>query len=385
MNGNAKLGIICYIWIFFVVLQSMPRIVFFIKNANNSGGMERVLSIISSQLAAKGFGADIISIQGKGGKPFFDFSEKVGIHYLFSKDSAISPYREIRRSIRMKRLYRELKPDIVVMVGSNQGIPAAMANKGIRTVTWEHFNIVMKNSLKLQLLHGIAARISDAIVTLTERDAAEYRRRYGVPNALCIPNPVTLNVSSRQEYASDRRVILNPARICRQKRQDLLLKAWAASDGPKSGWILQIVGQGKRRKIEALQDLAVRLGIEGSVEICRPDKNIAGYYNKAGVVALSSEFEGLPLVLIEAQAMGIPQLSFDCATGPSEIIVDGQTGILARPLDVQSLAKGIDVLISDSSLRMRMSEASLKNAEKYSVDNITQRWIDFLSETACSN
>ncbi len=285
----------------------------------------------------------------------------------------------------MKRIFRTIKPNLLVMVGSNQGLSARMANKGIKTVTWEHFNIIINSSAKLRFLHRISVRTSDAIVTLTERDAQEYTRRYGARNALCIPNPVTLDVSGRRDFSAERKIMLNPARICKQKRQDLLLRAWSLSKGPELGWKLQIVGNGKPRMIESARRLAEKLGILDSIEICRPDKRIADRYNEAGVVVLSSEFEGLPLVLIEAQAMGVPQLSFDCATGPSEIIVGGKTGLLAEPLNVSALAKGMDELMTDDNLRLRMSGESLRNAVNYSVDNITRQWLDLYHRTVGPN
>lgn len=363
----------------------MPRIVFFIKSVNNPGGTERVLSVVSSQFAAKGFDVDIISITGKGNSPFFQFDDRITFHYLFTDDKAVSPYREIRRGVLMKRIFRRISPDLLVMVGSNQGLSALIANKGIKTVTWEHFNIIMNCSARKRFLHRLAVRSSDAIVTLTERDAMEYRLRYGARNARCIPNPVTLDVSGRMDFGTDRKIMLNPARIIRQKRQDLLLRAWALSKGPALGWTLQIVGNGKPRMVDSMRSLSDKLGITDSVEICRPDKNIADRYNMAGVVVLSSEYEGLPLVLIEAQAMGVPQLSFDCATGPSEIIVNGKTGLLEEALDIQALAKGMDEMMTDGNLRLRMSDESLKNAGKFSIDNITQQWIDLFCKTTGSN
>ena len=103
-------------------------------------------------------------------------------------------------------------------------------------------------------------------------------------------------------------------------------------------------------------------------------------YRQASIYAMSSRFEGLPLVLIEAQSMGLPIVSFDCLTGPAEIVEDGRNGILVPPLDVEALAEALLSLIRDDRRRKEFSDNALTAASRFDRGKIVEQWEKLLSE-----
>jgi glycosyltransferase involved in cell wall biosynthesis len=120
--------------------------------------------------------------------------------------------------------------------------------------------------------------------------------------------------------------------------------------------------------------------ITDSVELTSPKQNITAEYLQASIFVLSSRFEGLPLVLIEAMAMGLPIVSFDCETGPRDIVEDNVTGILVPALDVNQLAIELDNLMADEKKRTLFSQNALKNVKKFDIKKIVDMWESLFHE-----
>ena len=97
-------------------------------------------------------------------------------------------------------------------------------------------------------------------------------------------------------------------------------------------------------------------------------------YDSADFYVMSSRFEGFGMVLVEAQSRGLPIVSFDCPSGPSEIIHHGIDGILVSNGNVRALADSIIKLIIDDELRRRLSINALESAKAYQIDNIIDQW-----------
>jgi GalNAc-alpha-(1->4)-GalNAc-alpha-(1->3)-diNAcBac-PP-undecaprenol alpha-1,4-N-acetyl-D-galactosaminyltransferase len=97
---------------------------------------------------------------------------------------------------------------------------------------------------------------------------------------------------------------------------------------------------------------------------------------QADLFLMSSRFEGFPCSLCEALACGLPAISFDCDSGPRDIIRDGVDGLLVSPLRVEAFATAMDRLMSDSAERARLSACAPEILRRYSIQNVLQRWDD---------
>jgi glycosyltransferase involved in cell wall biosynthesis len=86
------------------------------------------------------------------------------------------------------------------------------------------------------------------------------------------------------------------------------------------------------------------------------------------------------MVLLEAMSKGLPVVSFDCPTGPREIVRSGENGLLVPHQDVDALAAAMIQMIEDEDLRRRCGAGALATAERYSIDVIGARWEELLAE-----
>ena len=129
-----------------------------------------------------------------------------------------------------------------------------------------------------------------------------------------------------------------------------------------------------------LQEQIRRLSLAGSVVLGREESDMASVYGSASVLALSSRYEGLPMVLLECQAFGVPAVSFDCQCGPREIIDDGKTGFLVEEGDIPALAKALEKLMQDPALRKEMGLNAFRKAKQWSPENIMPQWIRLFEE-----
>ena len=347
------------------------KIVFSIKNINHTGGTERVTTILSKALSERGHEVHIVSCTGADQEPFFEIDKRVKLHYLApSKDKYPFPIRDIRRIVLLKRLYKQINPDIILIVDAGRSLVNIPASRGYKVITWEHFNVGINWHLGHRLSRKIAAKYSDLIVTLTKPDATAYMDVFKAKNATCIYNPVTIDASEVSKM--ENKICLAIGRLVAQKNFIHLINAWHLTKAKDQGWKLRIIGAGKQEKM--LVNRINELKLNNSIEMLAPQKNVVEQYKNASVYAMSSHHEGLPLVLIEAMAMGLPIVSYDCPTGPADIVSHEKTGLLTPYMNIEALAEGLDRVMLNESLRKEFHKQSLIEVEKFSVNTIVDKW-----------
>jgi glycosyltransferase involved in cell wall biosynthesis len=232
---------------------------------------------------------------------------------------------------------------------------------------------------------GVAAAIRtwyprlDALTVLTEADAADYREALG-PGARIevIPNMTDTSAADPAPLSEHR--VIAAGRLGRQKGFDLLVDAFARIVPERPDWRLHIFGGGRLRG-RLRQRIAGR-GMADHVFLMGRTQRLDEEMRKASLYALSSRFEGLPMVLLEAMACGVPVVAFDCHTGPAEIVTDGVDGILVPPGDVGALARAMDRLMGDAELRRRYGAAAMEAAQRYDTVRILPSWQRLIADLA---
>ena len=172
----------------------------------------------------------------------------------------------------------------------------------------------------------------DCSVLLTERDRQGYK---GLMNTAVIPNPITV-ISEKKSPLTDK-VVLAVGRLSVEKNFTELVEIWAMIAKDYPDWILRIVGDGYEK--EAICRAIQKYGLENQVELLPFSNNIQEYYCKASIYTMTSIFEGFPLVLGEAESIGLPLVAYDCPCGPSGIIQDGEDGFLIPMHDKDAYSK----------------------------------------------
>ena len=171
-------------------------------------------------------------------------------------------------------------------------------------------------------------------------------------------------------------VVIAAGRLNRQKGFDRLIEAFAPVARAHPGWELRIYGQGKERA--ALQAMIDELQIGSQTRLMGWTDSLGDAMSEASVFAMTSRFEGLPLVGIEAMSRGLPMVSFDCPRGPRELVKDGINGFLVPNGDIPAFTAALSQVIDDDELRASMSKAALRDAEVYEISSVGRRWKELI-------
>ena len=214
---------------------------------------------------------------------------------------------------------------------------------------------------------------------LTPQSAEWIRANTRARKVVAIPNSVSLPLPDNKPIIEPKNIIpvgkkllLASGRLDSQKRFDRLLNAFAQVAPHHSDWCLVILGEGDLRG--ELEAQVSRLNLTQQVYLPGFAGNVADWYRTAEVLAMTSGFEGFPLVLLEAMAHGCPPISVDCDTGPRDIIRNGENGLLVPQNDLDALVNGLDKMLSDDLLRKRLASKAIEVLEIYSPTRVNAKW-----------
>lgn len=200
-------------------------------------------------------------------------------------------------------------------------------------------------------------------------------------NVSQIYNPNTITKSNEPDYTAKR--VIAVGRLDGQKGFDFLIAAWKLVHERFPDWLLDIYGEGDMR--EPLQRQIDGLGLGDRVVLRGRTQNISQEYARHSIMVLSSRFEGFVLVLCEASACALPLVSFNCESGPSEIIEDYKSGILVKRVgDIQGLAFALGELMSNEYARRRMGQYAEQMSHRFGLSEIVEQWRELLSHTLFS-
>jgi glycosyltransferase involved in cell wall biosynthesis len=171
-------------------------------------------------------------------------------------------------------------------------------------------------------------------------------------------------------------VIISVGRLNRQKRFDILIDACSKA-GRRQACELWIVGEGPERR--ALERRIKERGLSGSARLLGFRENPYVLMRRASLFVLTSDYEGLPNALIEAQGLGLPAISTRCPYGPDEIMEDGQTGRLVPTGDVGAVAGAIVELLGDPQKSAKMGKNARERVRQlYDAGKIVGRWQELI-------
>lgn len=345
----------------------MKEIKIIVDNLSIKGGVESVVTSVANGLAIRGYNVTIVCV--KKCIPLFDINDRVKIEYLTNGASKYKKYIALISYYRKKILAGDILYTNSV-ANSVLAIFCVPKNASIYACDHNKYSAVGKiwSSLRFLLYRKI-----NGIIVLTKHDLEKYLRIN--KNSKVFDNPVDtcfFNNDGNRTHISQK-YILNIGRLELQKGQDLLINAWNLVE--KKGFELWICGEGSQRY--HLEQQVKTLGLASSVKFLGNRNDIDLLLNGAYCNVLSSRFEGKPLSLIEAKVAGCPNVSFDCETGPSEIIKDRFDGLLIAEGNVAELAKGLQYLIDNPKIRNSYAKNSRADNEKYSIKRVCDEYISF--------
>lgn len=291
---------------------------------------------------------------------------------LLSMDSSFT-ILNFNNIIKLRRILKVIKPEAVVTVATPlvRVSAPAIIGLGIRNIAWEHFNLYAGSKIG-SCWKWLSTYCVDKTVVLCEDDAVNYRK-VKASNIMVIPNFSSIG----EEYEpSDCRskTLLAVGRHSTQKGFDMLIRAWAKVDA--KDWTLKIVGSG--HLYDENLKLVEELGVVQNIIFQDATPDIVSEYRNASCFVLSSRYEGLVMVLIEARMMGLTCVSFDCPTGPREIIRDTVDGFLVPPEDVDALAAKLSEVLAYDNLKAFGSLAREDAMKRYGAEAASKMWEEIL-------
>lgn len=371
------------------------RIVYTILGTFNSGGMERVLANKVNYLAKMGYEIVIVTTDQKSRSSYFQINStvrQIDLAINYTDDIKKGIFRRLVSFLKKNKLHRkrlkevlyEVRPDITISMFDNDASFITRIKDGSKKILEIHFSRfkrlqygrtgIWKLIDKVQSKRDLSiVKKFDLFVVLTKEDQKYWGN---LENIRIIPNAnsyISQKVSDLKQ-----KQVLAIGRLDYQKGFDNLIKIWYKIYDKYPDWKLNIYGNGPLK--ENLNELITSLSISHSVKICTPTKNIEDVYLKHSILAMTSRYEGLPMVLLEGQVFGLPLISYACKCGPSDIIENGYNGFLIPERDMEQFSSQLEKLMQSQVLRTKMGENSHANAKNYTEKRIMDQWIMLFNE-----
>ena len=367
------------------------KLMYCIRGLSNSGGMERIITQKMNYLSQNyNYNIYVITTDQHDKEKYFYLNEKIkhidlGINYLddinknFFKRILIYIQKQKKHEKKLKNIINEIKPEILISLGDeDRNFIYKFKNKNIKIVREHHFN---KNYLLQSETRNFIYKLKayymyfkdiylvnkyDEFIVLTEEDKEKWHNK----KIKSIPNFIN-NIPEKSSNYENKKII-SVGRLEYQKGYDILINVWNIISKKYPNWILEIYGEGIER--ESLQNKINKLGLEKSFILKGTVKNIQDKYLESSIYIMSSRFEGMPMVLLESMAYGLPVVSFDCPCGPKDIIKDNEDGFLVKFGNIEQMAEKIEKLILDEEKRKFFGKNARKNIQRYSQDKIMNQW-----------
>jgi glycosyltransferase involved in cell wall biosynthesis len=386
-------------------LEPLLTIRFLIMSAFGVGGTIRTTLSTAGELA-KRHDVEVVSVYRRRDEPALPVPPGVRMKALTDlRDESLVAMPPLRRALAArptrlmsKRDFRHPNFNLLtdanlfrylasvhdgVLIGTRPSINLAIAHlapPAVVRVGQDHMNLATYTDALRAQIRVVYPRL-DLVSTLTEGDARAYRRALrGSVRVECMPNGVP-DVGG-QRAPLDAKVVVAAGRVTPQKGFDRLLRAWSEVVREHPDWELRIFGDGQSTK--KLRKQIDALGIGDSAKLMGFTARLHEELASASLYVMSSRREGFPMVLLEAMAIGLPVVSFDCPTGPRDVIREGVDGHVVRNGDVHALAQAMTGLMADADRRRAFGAAAVEGAQRFDLGTIAARWSDLLSEAAAA-
>jgi GalNAc-alpha-(1->4)-GalNAc-alpha-(1->3)-diNAcBac-PP-undecaprenol alpha-1,4-N-acetyl-D-galactosaminyltransferase len=368
-------------------VMSTKNILFVIPGMQQ-GGAERVLSLMANYWAQKNNTVSVITFDNA--EPFYSLNDKIKIYKLNSAKNSFGFFNflvnNIKRTVAYFKYLRNIKPDIIISFTDNADVYCVLYNYFlhypliITQRTNPYFNTLPKS---IKWLPGLIYRSANAIVIQTAQTVQLYQKLQIKlpPLAAVIYNPLNKDIYSPAVIQQRQNIILAVGRLYNiDKHFDKLIEIFAASSN--KNWQLHIAGTGP--DLEMLQNKITSLNLLTQVKLLGSIKDLKPLYQQAKIFTTTSEFEGFPNALCEAMANGCACISYNCATGPSEIINNDKNGILVDVGDSIKFTEQLSLLMNDEEKITRFSTEAYKIQTLLDENKIMQQW-EQLIDTVLKN
>ena len=366
------------------------KIVFIRDSLEVSGGAERIFINLANDLASI---YDVYIVNRYQNQPAYEVSPQVKeIYYLNEKKRRVR-YSLLGDVIRLRKFLQEKKIDVAISSGRTCVSLLSLACVGtrIKTVMSEQgcvhgldIGLKRRGLLDKVLLEWCLRHSFDRTVLLTKGEIPLYRKRYSRATQVeaiynSIDDKLLVDISC---YDVKICKLMSVGRITYAKGYEYLVDVAQKVFARHPDWRWDIYGDGEAEYKEKIAALIRERGLEGRLTLCGNRRDIYDLYQNYGIYVMTSRYEGLPMVLLEAKVKKLPLVSFDINSGPSDIIEDGVSGYLVPPFDTDAMAERICELIEHPELRQKFSDHAWDNIDKFRKEAVVQKWVELIDGLA---
>lgn len=362
----------------------LKHIAILVSRLDLPGGIERAVINTANLFCQKGHQVTIIILDDTD-KFFYPVGPNVNIiqqslSFGISKEGNIfsRKIRLLSDVLRLRKVLKALKADIIISSEYPFTVAAVLAGakKYSRLFSWEHHHHAwLKKNNFWSLLYNNACKKLDGIICLNKQEAGYYKQLCPVH---IIPNFVENKTGKLS--SGEKKQILSVGWLIPRKGTDLMLAAAKIILTKHPDWKWKLIGDGEMK--QQVLDFIEQESLKDRF-ILQPPQSffIEDEYLSSSLFVLSSRFEAFPMVLLEAMSYGLTCVSFDCPSGPSDIITDNIDGLLIEKENVEKLSAGISFLIENEQKRREIGLSAIKNVQRFSPDVVYKAWKDNIIDT----
>ena len=366
----------------------------------NPGGMERILTEKVNYLAnLEGYNLFVFTTDQDNRPLYFKLDDRVTVHHSnlnFNQYFSCNILEKYLGTKKLLRLYEQqlqayIKKnsiDLIVSLGGKELEFLHRMKTNSAKICELHFSIDIRkqfilsrgnsplykligNYRRWQMIQQTKKLAQLVVLTKADEDKLKHTHQ----NVTQIYNFSPL-VPTKKVALSQKKIVA-VGKLDPQKGFDLLVEACSFIKN-WDGWVLEIYGQGPDEK--KIKDQIAFHHLEQHVMLKGITRNVGEVYSNASFYVLSSRYEGFPMVLLEAISFGLPLVSFNCVTGPNEVIVNDDCGILVDDGNTEKLGEAIQRLIENQKEREEKSEHAYQKSRIFSKDEIMKQWLELFKK-----
>lgn len=347
----------------------------FVIDSLDGGGAERVMATLVNGFSEQ---HNVTLITFNKGEDFFIHSRvnRKKLHNGKFKNHTLRSLFNLYNYYRAKKS----RPNIIITfmpINALVAIPIAKLFN-IKVIVSEHTNHLANPSNKKKYIRKFLYPFASAVTVLTYFDFDFFskinKKVVVMPNPLVLPNTIT-------PYLERNRNIFAAGSLNRyqDKGFDHLLRILAPLLKQHKEWTFTIAGNGEQG-IKALSDLSKELEIANQVMFPGFCANINEMMQSSQIFVLSSKYEGLPMVLMEALSNGMACIAYDCISGPRELIEHKVNGLLVENQNAEFMQQSLRLLLENEDLRFRLAQNAPQSMRKYELTEILSKWNSLFKE-----
>lgn len=342
------------------------------------GGAERVMSNLANSFAESGHETTLITIHSKD--PAYQLNENItfinGLNWK-GKLSFFSVCKEYRN------LIKKTKPDVILtfLTQVNEFVLFSTLGMSVPVIVSERNDPAHSAPSRFRrVVRRLLYPYADGVVFQTE-DAKNYFNGMKIKSSKIIQNPIFISPEELTNNNAAEKMIITAGRLTEAKNQKLLIDAFADIADAYPEYKLVIYGEGNLRS--ELESRVEEYGLENRITLPGNTDKLHHYMKHSEIFVLSSNYEGMPNVLMEAMSCGMACISTDCPCGgPRFLIEDGKNGLLVPVGDEESLSGALEKLLNCNELRYDIGINAKKIYDNLNPEIICKKWENYLFEVS---